>query len=115
MGKRFIKVMELLKKAKEIGWSVNSCDEYITLGKPSPAGQDFSMDIELNEDDTDKLIKEIHAYHESFDVSYEAYVWLGQDGHGMNGAPYDMRDLYDDMEACKENIKELYDTLKQAN
>ena len=72
------------------------------------------MFIHIEKDDVDEFLNRIWEYYENYDVSYEAYIWLGEDGHGINGAPYDMKNLYEDMEACKENIKELYDTLNKA-
>ena len=37
----------------------------------------------------------------------EAYIWLDDSGHGKNGAPHDMKDVYEDMEACKSMLGEL--------
>ena len=45
-------------------------------------------------------------------MCYETYLWLDSDGHGKNGAPYDMKDLYEDMEACREIIYELYEIVE---
>lgn len=68
----------------------------------SPAGQDFSFDI-WTDDDGSSLAHDIFEY----DISSEAYLWLDSDGHGKNGAPYDMKDVYEDMEGCAEMVKEL--------
>ena len=43
-------------------------------------------------------------------VKYSSAV---EDGHGKNGAPYDMKDLYGDMEACQDMIYELYQALNE--
>lgn len=75
--------------------------------KRSPAGQGFSFNI-WTDDDGSSLAHDIFEYYENFDVSSEAYLWLDCTGHGMNGAPYDMKDVYEDMEACAEMVKELY-------
>lgn len=75
--------------------------------KCSPAGQDFSFNI-WTDDDGSSLAHDIFEYYENFDVSSEASLWLDCTGHGMNGAPYDMKDVYEDMEACAEMVKELY-------
>lgn len=75
--------------------------------KYSPAGQDFSFNI-WTDDDGSSLAHDIFEYYENFDVSSEAYLLLNCTGHGMNGAPYDMKDVYEDMEACAEMVKELY-------
>ena len=38
---------------------------------------------------------------------YEAYLWIGDDGHGRNGAPYHIKDIVSDMEEAEEQIYEL--------
>lgn len=79
----------------------------LTIHRYSPAGQDFSFDVQLNsEDDIQDVAGKIREYHEAYDPSYEASLWLDETGHGRNGAPYDMKDLYEDMVACKEYIHE---------
>ena len=50
----------------------------------------------------------ILSYYQDFDVSYETSLWIGSDGHGKNGAPYEIKDIYEDMEECHEFIMELY-------
>ena len=49
----------------------------------------------------------LRDYINDFDVSYEAYLWLDDTGHGRNGAPYEMIDVYEDMEECLHNMEEL--------
>ena len=111
-------IEKLLNRAKENGWSVTVDGNYINIGKYSPEGQDFSFDIDVTdfEEENDStaaelFIESIHAEYDEYDVSYEAYMWLDDDGHGKNGAPYDMKDVYEDMEACKDMLWELYDDL----
>lgn len=62
--------------------------------------------------DTGSLISEIEDYYEDFDPDYEAYLWIGTDGHGRNGAPYHIKDIVSDMEDAEAMIKTLYETLK---
>ena len=65
-----------------------------------------------NEDDEDTFYENvadaIYQYWDDFDVCYETYLWLGDTGHGKNGAPYDMKDLYEDMQACEDMIHNLW-------
>lgn len=104
-------VRKLIEKIENLGWSVNIEDDtMVSLGKYSPMGQDFNISIDT-ENDVDCFIENIYKYYDNFDVSYETYLWLDNEGHGKNGAPYDMRDVYNDMEACKNNIYELYQKL----
>lgn len=105
-------IRRTIEQIRELGWSVSMEENstYVELSKYSPAGQDFFFTIDT-ENDRDRFIDNIYNYYENFDVSYETYLWLDESGHGKNGAPYDMKDLYEDMEACEKMIKELYDSL----
>lgn len=104
--------------AEELGFSVdiNNDDDNerynITFGKYTDYGQDFSFDIDVaSEDDIVHIWHEIDKYYENYDVLYEAYLWFDSDGHGQNGAPYEMIDVYNDMKQCEGYIKELADRL----
>lgn len=77
------------------------------FSKSSPAGQDFSFTI-YTDDDGSSLQQDIYEYYKDYVPSQEAYYWLDETGHGKNGAPYDMRDVYDDMVKCKDMIGMLY-------
>lgn len=104
-------VKSLINKAEEIGWSVDykKDENYIMFENYSPTGQDIVIEIEVKGSLT--LLKELENYYNNYDVSYEAYLWLDETGHGKNGAPYDMKDLYEDMEEVEEMIGDLYNTL----
>lgn len=111
-------IEKLINKAEDIGWSVTVDKNFITFQKYSPAGQDFCFDIDMTdyEDENDLiqadlLIEEIHFRVDDFDPSYEAYLWLDDTGHGRSGAPYNMRDVYDDMEASGEMLENLLSVL----
>ena len=59
------------------------------------------------------FIGNIHDYYENFDVDAEAYIWIGSDGHGANGAPYHIVDIVKDMEEAEAMIADLYEAFKQ--
>lgn len=104
---------KIIEIAEANGWSVYIEDESegnicFDFGKYSPAGQDFHVSAELENNEPDTLTDNLYARYSDFDVSSETYLWLDNDGHGKNGAPYDMKDLYEDMEACQEMIMDLY-------
>ena len=120
MNKKFEKIYEI---AEREGWEVECyyVDEKETMvsfsfEKYSPAGRDFVFGVCVpNEDDEDdeynlyyNVADEISTYCENFDVSYETYIWLDETGHGRNGAPYDMKDLYEDTQACADMIHDLW-------
>jgi hypothetical protein len=109
-----IKMKPFIKKiidiAEGLDWSVNVDDNELTFSKYSPAGQDFNFCITANS--LEEVKDKIKEYCENFDVSEEAYAWLDESGHGTNGAPYDMKDVYEDMEECLDMTNELLDNLR---
>lgn len=117
MNEKFEKIYEI---AEREGWQV-SCeytDEKETMvsfsfEKYSPAGRDFYFEVSVPNDEDEYVIYEsvadaIYTYFEGFDVSYETYIWLDEEGHGKNGAPYDMSDVYKDTESCEKMIHDLW-------
>ena len=54
----------------------------------------------------------VKEYYEGFAPDYEAYLWIGDDGHGRNGAPYHIKDIVSDMEEAEEQIYELLQALE---
>lgn len=103
---------KIIDKIQEAEFSVShECGDQYNFGKYSPAGQDFSFSVEIG-NSLSEFAQNVLDYYDDFDVCYETYVWLDSDGHGTNGAPYDMKDLYEDMEACKEIIYELYEIVE---
>lgn len=101
----------MLKKAEELGWKVDrEQDSIYYFQKFSPAGQDFYFSVDT-ENNPDLFLSNLLSVYENFDVSYETYLWLDNTGHGRSGAPYDMKDAYEDMEACEEMIYSLWSKL----
>ena len=97
--------------AEELGWRVSEEDKEnekeFVFAQYSDAGQDFSVELTIRNNDAKSLINELSRYVSDFDVSEETYKWLDHTGHGKNGAPYDMIDVYKDMEECVEMMEEL--------
>ena len=83
------------------------------FSKYSPAGQDFSFESDMEENNIQYLLDNINEYFSHYDCSEEAYLWLDETGHGKNGAPYDMKDVYEDMEACEQYVFDLYHILRK--
>ena len=85
-------------------------DVNISFAKTSSYGQDFNFEISVDKDASMFGIwKGLQSYQNNFDVSAEAYLWLDESGHGKNGAPFEMIDVYNDMEECKGFVTELAD------
>lgn len=105
--------------AEQLGWQVKTDTAKPNLTvfdflQYTPYGQDFGFSVEMKGNDTDSLIDRIEEYYEGFDPDYEAYLWIGNDGHGKNGAPYHIKDIVTDMEEAEKMIETLYETLKKA-
>lgn len=104
----------ILEKAQSLDYKVEQEDGITySLSTFSPFGQDCYAEID-SENDADMFINNLRSYADDFDVSYEAYLWLDETGHGKSGAPYDMRDVYEDMEWWKNAMTELADALVEA-
>ena len=117
MDKKFEKIYEI---AEREGWKVDysytdekETDIIFSFEKYSPAGRDFVFEVYVRNEEDEDLVFEylkhaIYKYWEGFDVSYETYILLDETGHGRNGAPRDMKDLYEDMQACQDMIHDLW-------
>lgn len=111
-------VQKITAAAEKNGWNV-SIDQtkdglvLIEFSKFTPYGQDFNFSAEMKDDQTDTLAQSIREYYEGFDPDSEAYLWLGTDGHGRNGAPYHMKAVVSDMEAAQEMVYQLYTEISE--
>jgi hypothetical protein len=101
---------KMIETAENLEWSVRIDGNDILFSKLSPAGQDFN--IQVTAEDLYDVVAELKERCDNFDCSEETYLWLDDSGHGTNGAPYDMKDLYEDMEACLKMMEELYEELE---
>lgn len=104
--------------AEILGWNVDFSEPQngktdVNFAKYTSYGQDFNFSVELEDDDMEAFIDNIHEYYENFDVDEEAYIWIGSDGHGKNGAPYHIADIVKDMEEAEAMIADLYEAFKQ--
>lgn len=97
--------------AETLGWSVSGKDNDYSFETSSTAGQDLFVDV------TAKTIQGVadalYNYYQDYDCSEEAALWLDSSGHGKNGAPYEMIDVYKDMQECEQKIKELSDAVEK--
>lgn len=100
------------KIAEALEWNFHNHEEYILFSKHTSKGQEINLEIDKEEANCLACIaREAKQRYESFDVSEETYLWLDNSGHGKNGAPYDMKDVYEDMEEAKEEFGKLADLL----
>lgn len=102
-----MKIPNILKKEWEsMGFTVEYNDDGIDISQYTPYDQDWHLEIDA--DNLFQLIEKLQWEWQSFDVDYESSLWIGKDGHGMNGAPYHICDIVEDIQSCKDYIEGLY-------
>ena len=111
--------VELIKSiALDFGWIASTDEEedsvVFDFRHYTKHGQDYGFCAELTENQTDGFLGDVKRYCENFDPDYEAYLWIGHNGHGKAGAPYHIKDIVDDMEEAKKLLEDFYNSLKTA-
>ena len=109
----FVKQVEDI--VESVGWYVTGSDPGSTDWTFRVGNPDFECDftIYVEASNAEELIREVSDYVDDFDISRETYYWLDSSGHGQNGAPYDMRDCYEDIERFYKQAEILAETLKK--
>jgi hypothetical protein len=109
---------KLQDKAEKLGWSMKIYEDYISLTTYSPQEQEHFHEISIKhqpdgEIDYMSMMDELYECVDAFDVEEETMLWVDEDGHGKNGAPYRLKDLLKDMEWCKKQSMKLYKKLNE--
>lgn len=111
--------IELIKSiAFDFGWTVSTDEEKDTVVFDfryyTKHGLDYGFCAELTGNNFDGFLGDVERNCEDFDPDYEAYRWIGYDGHGKCGAPYHIKDIVDEMEEAKRLFTDFYNSLKTA-
>lgn len=111
----------LLDKAEEMGWNWEAYIEpdsrrtYVEIGQSSPAGEDFSMTIDFDEENqADSFKDSLESYYEDFDIDEHIEMWIEAKRSGTSGVP-STRELVKDAEAIDDMILELSQALQKVN
>lgn len=109
-------IQKVIEIAQEKGWYVSVDDKKMSnisfeFQRFTKYGQDFNFYAEIQQGNIETLIADIKEYYEDFDPDYEAYLWIGEDGHGKKGAPYHIKDIVVDMEDAEKMIYGLWEAL----
>jgi hypothetical protein len=105
-------LQEVCKKLNiNVDWyEISDGNTMVTFQFYTDYGQDVMLEIELEDwNDTEEICDKLKKLYENFDVDYETYIWIGEDGHGKNGAPYHIQDILNDMENAEKKLGELYE------
>lgn len=105
---------KIINKAEKLGWKVRKAgfiitndenvEHYVFSNKPDNQSTYYNMSIAAN---GANFIESINEFYEEFDVSLNAYCFMDENGHGVEGVPYDMKELYESMEKFRDMIKQL--------
>lgn len=116
-------IQEIIAKITECaeanGWRIHTDNDkdgetrQFEFSQYTKMGQDFNFYAEIKDGDPDTFIKSVREYYEWFDPDAEAYLWIGEDGHGRNGAPYHIRDIVADMEDAETMIGIFLEALEK--
>lgn len=109
-NKTIMNYEELISITESLGWNVIENKDTLHFFITTPAQQSFSFDLDKKKDIKD-LLQSLDDYRNNFDVSSETYRWLDETGHGKNGAPHNMMDVYKDFEWCGEALFYLFCSL----
>lgn len=96
----------MIDRLENKDFTVKKYDFEIDFGKYTSAGQDFHI-YAMHCRNLSDVIEDLKQQYNDYDPSYETSLWLDETGHGKNGAPYDMIDIYNDMLECESIIEEL--------
>lgn len=104
------------KEAEKLGWDVewyeNNGEPWVSFDNHAPQGNEVCIECPCKK--LSDIVDWIYNEWDNYDPSYEASLWIGNDGHGKNGAPYEMGDVYKDMCDSEDMIYDLYSTLNYA-
>ena len=111
---------EIIRVAEDVGWYVTTSDNKdgsldVNFNTDTKFGQDLNCWGTLRNGDYKSLAREIWDWYEGYDPDEQALLWAGPDGHGINGAPYSLRDILNDMEDAESRLEELALALARIN
>lgn len=113
-------ILERIERvAEENDWRVSHSQYYrnpqdldVEFEKYTSAGQDFVVSATLRANNPSTLIEDLRNRYVGFDPDEEGSLWIGPDGHGLNGAPYRIKDIVEDMEEAEEMLGDLLSAME---
>lgn len=93
---------KLTDVCERLDWAVREYDDgTIELGKQSPAGEDFSFTV-----DVENFVDNVKEYAASFDIDEHIEMWIEARKNGVGGVP-STRELVKDAEDIDKMLREL--------
>ncbi len=93
----------------DLSFELDAESQTLEISTYSPEGQDCSATFKA--DYMENLLRDMAEWIYDYDADYQASLWIGDDGHGRNGAPYHLKDIVTDMEWWRDQINKLLDRL----
>lgn len=104
---------KIVEASEEKDWKTSFSEQddetVIEFENYTNAGQNLIVTIFVKDDSSiQDVTNALYEYWESYDPDYEASLWIGEDGHGKNGAPYHISEIIDDMKNAQNMIEDLF-------
>lgn len=93
------------KAGREDGWTTCFDIDGVILERKAPSWTIFT--VNLNADSLTGMIQELDLFVQDFDVSEATYQALDETGHGKDGAPYELIDVWTDIFDCRQKSCKL--------
>lgn len=111
-------IEKITDAAESVGWGVTTSENGdgsldVNFNTDTKFGQDLNCWGTLRDTDYKSLTDEIKNWYEGYDPDEETMLWIGPDGHGMNGAPYHLSDVLADMQDAESKLEDLAIALAQ--
>lgn len=104
LARKYMKVLD------DLDWTVSGYEEdgRVSIGKYSPAGEDFDICVELND-----FPSAVMSEAMDFDMDDHVEMWICARHSGVSSIP-SVSELVEDAQAIKEMLCELADALVSA-
>ena len=61
--------------------------------------------LQCDKDNPESVVDAFQKLYDGYDVDYETSLWIGEDGHGKNGAPYHIKTILSNMEQIEDDLE----------
>lgn len=61
--------------------------------------------LQCDKDEPDSVVDAFQKLYDNYDADYETSLWIGEDGHGKNGAPYHIKTILSNMEEIEDDLE----------
>lgn len=117
IGKPIEKVIDKLadfSHVYQVGYSEEHNCLHFMISPPYDTDEWFEIYIDNDKIKTyENIVECIEEFRENYDIDYETYKWLGNDGHGKNGAPYHIEDILKHYKRIDDTLYDIIEHLKK--